>query len=378
MFGSMLSLAIILTSSQKDGGPKEGNTVPSVVLKSLSKGANVSRWFRYPIQTTNKYYATYIQEPEARYMKTIGLGHVRLCLAPNIVMNQTNGNLIEARIKDAIRAIKLFNKAGLLVVVDIHNENQTDLQSAVWQDKFVTFWTQLGTRLNKFGTDQVVLEIVNEPVFEGIESQWSALQVRLFNTIRAVAPNHTIMATGPNWGGIDGLLKVTPLNDTNVVYSFHNYDPFTFTHQGATWTNTPVVNLSNVPYPSSPALIAPLLPLYSSTSQEYQWLVWYGNDNWNINKMRTNFQRATNWAATRNVPLYCGEFGVYPPVTQAIHRANWFRDFGSVLAQYNVGWSSWGWDEGFGLNRQMVNGKPVIDRVVARALGLNLDADSKY
>ena len=52
------------------------------------------------------------------------------------------------------------------------------------------------------------------------------------------------------------------------------------------------------------------------------------------------------------------------------HRANWFRDFGEVLAENRIGWAVWGWDEGFGLDRKMVNGKPVVDTVVAQALGL--------
>ena len=72
------------------------------------------------------------------------------------------------------------------------------------------------------------------------------------------------------------------------------------------------------------------------------------------------------------MPLYCGEFGVFPAHSKPEHRANWFRDFGEVLAENHIGWAVWGWDEGFGLNRKMVNGKPVVDAVVAQALGLNL------
>jgi hypothetical protein len=41
-----------------------------------------------------------------------------------------------------------------------------------------------------------------------------------------------------------------------------------------------------------------------------------------------------------------------------------------VLSENRIGWAVWGWDEGFGLNRQMVNGKPMVDTVVAQALGL--------
>jgi hypothetical protein len=49
-----------------------------------------------------------------------------------------------------------------------------------------------------------------------------------------------------------------------------------------------------------------------------------------------------------------------------------FRDFGAVLAENKIGWAVWGWDEGFRLRRRTVDGKPVVDTVVAGALGLKV------
>ncbi len=51
---------------------------------------------------------------------------------------------------------------------------------------------------------------------------------------------------------------------------------------------------------------------------------------------------------------------------------HYFRDFGAMLAENKVGWAVWGWDEGFGLRRRTVDGKPVVDTVVAEALGLKV------
>jgi hypothetical protein len=49
-----------------------------------------------------------------------------------------------------------------------------------------------------------------------------------------------------------------------------------------------------------------------------------------------------------------------------------FRDFGAVLAKNKIGWAVWGWDEGFRLSRRTVDGKPVVDTVVAETLGLKV------
>ena len=37
--------------------------------------------------------------------------------------------------------------------------------------------------------------------------------------------------------------------DDNLIYSFHFYDPFMFTHQGASWTDPSMVPLAGVPFP---------------------------------------------------------------------------------------------------------------------------------
>jgi hypothetical protein len=96
----------------------------------------------------------------------------------------------------------------------------------------------------------------------------------------------------------------------------------------------------------------------------------YGKERWNKAKLAARFKEGIDWGLRNHVPLYCGEFGVFPQYAKAEHRANWFRDFGEVLAENQIGWAVWGWDEGFGLNRRYVDGKPVVDKTVAAALGL--------
>ena len=98
----------------------------------------------------------------------------------------------------------------------------------------------------------------------------------------------------------------------------------------------------------------------------------YGRQAWNKAKLAARFKEGIQWGASNKVPLYCGEFGVYPPYARPEHRANWFRDFGQVLAENQIGWAVWGWDEGFGLNRKKVAGKIEVDGTVAQSLGLRV------
>ncbi|MCX8155237.1 MAG: glycoside hydrolase family 5 protein [Verrucomicrobiae bacterium] len=344
--------------------------VPAVRLERLATGANVCRWFRFPARNTPEHFQNYIGEAEAALMARMGLKHVRICVAPRVIMDQTTGAILEERGAQLEAAIRRFQNAQLAVVVDIHNEDRAAELNPEWQNAFVKFWSALAKRLSSFDPDWTILEIINEPVFDRREEEWNILNARLAEAIRANAPRHTIMTSGPNWGGIDGLKKLKLLPDKNVIYSFHCYDPFPFTHQGATWAGEDVKPLRQVPYPSSPEAVAPLLPALADKPSSQRMLENYGRQRWNKERLAARFKEGIEWGARNGVPLYCGEFGVFPPYAKSEHRANWFRDFGQVLAENRIGWAVWGWDEGFGLNRRWLDGKPVVDTVVAEALGL--------
>lgn len=347
-------------------------SVPQCRLDRLSKGANVARWFRFPPRADDDHYANYVSIADAEFMKRIGLTHVRLCIQPAIIMDPTSGAIQQDKAKYLDAAIARFQKAGLLVVVDIHNEDRPAELNPVWQEAFVRFWGDLAKRLSQFDPDLTIFEIINEPVFDHRENEWDVLNARLAAAIRKSAPQHTIMTSGPNWGGIDGLQKLKLLGDPNVVYSFHCYDPFPFTHQGATWAGEDVKPLHGVPYPSSPEAVAPLLPELESHPHSKGMIEQYGKQCWNKEKLAARFKQGIDWGTRNKVPLYCGEFGVFRPHARPEHRANWFHDFGQVLAENRIGWSVWGWDENFGLDVKHVDSKPVIDTGVAKSLGLQV------
>ena len=90
----------------------------------------------------------------------------------------------------------------------------------------------------------------------------------------------------------------------------------------------------------------------------------YGNERWNKEKLASLSAKASSGAPKYQVPLYCGEFGVFPREES--------RKSGQLVSRFRrgcwvenrIGWAVWGWDEGFGLDRKMVNGKPVVDAVV--------------
>ena len=162
--------------------------VPRNRTDRLATGANVCQWFRFPRRNSAEHFTDYISAAEADYMSQIGLKHVRLCVAPRVIMNPASGDVVEERGKQLDSAIERFHRAGLLVVVDIHNEDRRDELDPKWQEAFVRFWGLLAGRLSRFDPDSTILEIVNEPVFDHREEEWNALDARLAAAIRQAAP----------------------------------------------------------------------------------------------------------------------------------------------------------------------------------------------
>ena len=117
-------------------------------------------------------------------------------------------------------------------------------------DNFTAFWRTFAAHLAATTDPEwVFIEALNEPVFEADPARWAAIQRDLLAVIREQAPQHTLLATSTNWSNLDTFLEMELLDDPNVVYNFHFYNPFLFTHQGATWTWDAVRNLQTSPTP---------------------------------------------------------------------------------------------------------------------------------
>lgn len=357
-----------------DGAVSDAKTggVPPVRLEELSKGVDVTQWFQVYTKVDESHYKNYMSDSEIALIAKLGLRHVRLCVSPDFLYNpNTPGEVSEAHIKLLKSAIHRFLQHHLAVIVDMHNTDKQDSEdNPQWVAGYPTFWGVLAAKLENLNPNMVFFEILNEPVFQGREWEWFELQDKCIAAIRKSAPNNTIVVSGPDWGGIDGLLKLTPVANRNVVYSFHFYDPMTFTHQGATWAGPIFPLLKGIPYPSSPEAVAKALS-HITNPEARSWVQQYGAERWDRDKLKSRLDKAIDWAHQNDVSLYCGEFGVYALVAPPASRSRWFHDFASVLKASGIGYAVWGWDDSFGFGRHYVNGKPVLDPVPIEALGLN-------
>ncbi len=337
----------------------------------LHRGVNASMWFAQAKDYSPDRLRSYTTADDMALMYTMGFDHVRLSVDGDELLRGAPANALNATFLSELDfAVHTMLKDGLRVIVDVHPSD--DFKRRLRTDnaavaRFCALWSALAGHYASTDPDKVFFEVLNEPEFEN-EQQWAAVQMRAIAAIRHAAPHHTIIATARRYSGLQDLLTLQPVADTNVIYTFHDYEPFAFTHQGATWANDQVKPLRGVPYPSSPEDVAPIVSQEQQLADQY-WITQYGLDRWDSARIQSELSFAAKWGALHHVPVYCGEFGVYQRFSDPAMRAAWLRDMRMALEAAGIGWAVWDYQGGFAVVTK-TSDKATPDPAIANALGL--------
>ncbi|CAG0992756.1 endoglucanase [Phycisphaerales bacterium] len=344
--------------------------VPPERLAALAKGVNLSHWLWLPARRDLPSRTAYFTREDALALQALGLTHVRLPIEQSMVFDDATRQLRLDGMKELRSALSLCLEVGLAVIIDPHqNEPPWTTRDASGSFPLLeSFWAAFAPAIADADPRRVFLEILNEPHDDSDPGVWSASQARLVRIIRKAAPSHTIIATGDKWGSIDGLLALKALDDENVVYSFHVYEPHIFTHQGASWGWPGWKEVRGLVYPASADNAESVVK--SMTSKDGIWSVRdYAKTAWDSGRVREHVQKAVAWGKENRASLYCGEFGVYAAHAPRESRLAWIRDVRTALEEAGVGWAMWDYSGGFAL-RPGGAGKRATDVDVVDSLGL--------
>ena len=132
---------------------------------------------------------------------------------------------------DAARA------ANLNVIINSHNFLALHANPDSNRERLAGLWRQIAATFADTPRDHVWFEIENEPHDKLDNSNLNATFAGALAAIRATNPDRPVIIGGGFWSGIDSLATLELPKDPNVVPTFHYYEPFDFTHQGATWVD---------------------------------------------------------------------------------------------------------------------------------------------
>ena len=348
------------------------SAVPAERLERLTRGINLSHWMAQTGVTPERI-RSYITAADARRIRRMGFRHVRLTVDGAWLMLEGTPSWLPAeRLALFDEGVRMMREAGLAVIVDIHPEDDFKRRlrdDPAFVDAFVTFWKTLATHLDRTTDPEwVFLEVLNEPVMA--TDVWQPIQRRVVKAMRAGSPRHTIIVSGGEWSSIEQLQQIQPLDDPNIVYNFHFYEPGTFTHQGANWGYEKWQLLRSLPYPSTPENVEPALQ--GVQDDEVRWMIRkYGEERWNAERIRAQIEKAVEWSrAHGGLPLTCNEFGTYATYAPRMARLNWLRDVREALEAAGIGWAMWDYAGGFGVVTGQNPATRRQDGSVVQSLGL--------
>ncbi len=340
---------------------------------------------------------------DLRRLADLGLDFVRLPLDPGPFVAFTGARRAEL-LGDLSAAIDAALGAGLRVLVNVqanaatHHYTPDAFYGSDTAPLFPVYRLLVGDLARlcaRKGTDRVALEPVNEPPQGCGALAWRRVQEGLLTAARAAAPALTLVATGACGSLVAGLTALDPAalaRFAPLLYTFHFYEPYLFSHQGATWlTEEPFYRwLNAVPWPASRGSLRETLAAVQARMDADRTIpqAQKGSDRAVIEgKLREYFEAApgpayiadamapvATWADLYAIPpgqVLMGEFGALRTdarftASRPPNRAAYIRDVRLAAEANRFAWSFWNLFDGLGL----MDDAHQIDPAMVAALGL--------
>jgi endoglucanase len=318
----------------------------------FSRGVNFSTWFE--ASSPRAIPVTRYSEQDFRDVKSIGVDVIRLPIhMHNMAGSAPNYTLDPFFLGFLDQAVDWAEKYEIYLILDNHSFDPVAPTDPEIDKVLIPIWTQMAQRY-KNRSSYVLYEVLNEP--HDIDAQlWGDIQGKVIDAIRATGDKHSIIVGGIWFNSIDQLFNLPTYPDDNIIYTFHFYDPYLFTHQGETWGSPPNLRtVKGMPFPfdahTIPAVPADLRGTWieGSIRNEYK-------KDATVEALAKQLDKALQFSQERGgVPLFCGEFGVYIINSLREDRVRWYSATTKLLAERGIARTSWDYFGGFGVFK---NGK---------------------
>ena len=308
------------------------------------KGVNLSNWFQkssmQEVHFSRYTYADFVD------IQSLGVDVIRLPINLHGMSSGEPDYIVDPILLDFLDQIIDWSETlGLHLILDNHSFSPTGETTPAVNAPLSAIWPQLAEHfIDRDST--LYFEILNEPY--GISGfVWDTIQQNVVSLIRQIDPNRTLIVGPTSWNSYNNLADMMNYSDDNLIYTFHFYDPFIFTHQGASWTDPSMAPLAGVPFPYGASPMPGVPPELQNTWIQDNMLSYPSQGN--VAYLRGLMDIAAAFRDTRNVAIYCGEFGVYIPNAINGQRVVWYNEVTRYLDSLDISWTMWDYHGGFGL-----------------------------
>ena len=209
-------------------------------------------------------------------------------------------------------------------------------------------WKQVQQTFKGHGYEYLFFELYNEPTMGAY--RWKLTAEKLINYIRGEDPNRIYIIGGTNYNGLNDLIELGKLRDEKLLYAFHFYEPYIFTHQGADWTNDKTY-MKGFPYPYKRRKMPPMSKdaIGTSVEKDFTKYTYEGTRQYLSDRMN----QIANFCAKNNMQVICTEAGVID-VADKDSRANYLKDITMSAYQYRIPVMLWDYDQRFTIHEDSV------------------------
>ncbi|MEJ0077569.1 MAG: cellulase family glycosylhydrolase [Alphaproteobacteria bacterium] len=339
--------------------------------------------------------ATFARELKA--LRRTGFDFVRFAVDPGPFL-QWQGERRDDLMQKLLGYVRLILSHDLSVIVDFHpSDMHPDYLGAriaagpdapLFKD-YLRVLARTAASLNELQSSRVALEIMNEPPMRA--PLWRPMRDAAYAAVRKAAPKLTLVLDGGEEGNLEGTIALdTYRDDPNILFSFHYYRPWQFTHQGM--AGMAAQHLTDVPYPAharpmresieattaaiAAAKITPseLLQVKTKARQD---LESYRASSFDRSHIARDFDKVARWARERSVPAHrvvLGEFGVMESAqrqgaARQADRLRWLSDVREEAETHGFVWAAWVHSGSIGFSLVERDGSTELDPGVLRALG---------
>lgn len=257
------------------------------------------------------------REEHFKAIHDAGFRHVRVVLFTFRHLD-AKGVLDPAWLEKLDWVVAMGRKHGLDMILDVHDFDDCAKELPACTTRLEQVWTQLAARYAA-QPDSVMFELLNEPHGELDAAAWNLLFPKLLAVVRQGNPTRNVVIGPVSWNSFRFLDQLQlPEGDRHLIATFHYYEPFPFTHQGASWAPPDITALKDVPF-GTPEQIAQV-----------------GKD----------FDVVKAWSITHDRPVLLGEFGAYDKAPMDA-RVLWTSTVASAAEQRGFARAYWQFSSDF-------------------------------
>lgn len=322
------------------------------------KGVNLGGWLSQCVSYDEEHFNGFITEKDIETIASFGLDHIRVPVDYDVFMKETAEQDVvnEAGLSHIDDCIRWCRDHSLNMILDLHKAkgymfDSDEVKNAdlffvdeMLQETFYSTWEMFAQKYGKY-SDMLAFELLNEVVNPDYESKWNEIATAAIKRIREFAPNSIIIVGGVNYNNVFSVPGISVPVDDRTVFNFHCYEPLCFTHQKAYWVEGMTEDFE-MSYPADLDYIRKKSEEFSKNHMGAIFNPCMDKEGAFFDKL---FKTAVDYANEKNVPLYCGEYGVIDraPLPDTL---NWMKEIHDSFEKFGIGRALWNYkDKDFGL-----------------------------